>query len=128
MSEYFFLTLFILSQSVEGSTATEFMEHLVPSSLSSLEPFSSTLSVILNEEGGIIDDTVICKHSPTKYYVVTNAGRKDRDVAWINEKVAEWNSEREAKDSVSFTPMYEQGLVALQGSSLKSLLFYVVTN
>lgn len=103
------------SSSIEGPGATEFLEWITPASLSSLSPFRSTLSVILNEDGGIIDDTVICKHSPSKYYVVTNAARKERDVAWISEKIAEWNQQHSSEEPVTFTPKYELGLVALQG-------------
>ena len=32
------------------------------------------LSVLLNEHGGIIDDTVITKHAEGAFYMVTNAG------------------------------------------------------
>jgi glycine cleavage system aminomethyltransferase T len=43
--------------------ATDFLEYLTPSSLLILEPYASTLSVLLNERGGIIDDMMITKHA-----------------------------------------------------------------
>ena len=101
--------------SIRGPGATPFLEHLTPSSLSSLSPFSSTLSVLLNPEGGIIDDTVICKHSPDVYYVVTNAGRRDRDLAWFDEQIQKWNNS--GKDKVHLEVLEDWGLVALQGES-----------
>jgi glycine cleavage system aminomethyltransferase T len=58
-------------------------EHLTPSSLSSLPAYTSAFSVLLNAHGGIIDDTVITKHSTEAFYVVTNAGRREEDLAWI---------------------------------------------
>jgi aminomethyltransferase len=91
------------------------MEWITPASLSSLLPFSSTLSVILNEQGGIIDDTIICKHASTKYYIVTNAARRDRDISWIEDKLVEWNAKHSDKDPVTLTPKFDRGLVALQG-------------
>ena len=59
-----------------GPTALAFLQHITPASLTSLEPFSSTLSVLLSNEGGILDDLIITKHSDTSFYVVTNAGRR----------------------------------------------------
>ena len=70
----------------------------------------------MNEKGGIIDDTVVTKHSDDAFYVVTNAGRRERDLAWIKEKIQEWNnSERAARGAVSLELLDGWGLVALQG-------------
>jgi len=90
-----------------------FLERLTPSSLQLLNPFSSTLSVFLNENGGIIDDLMITKHSEQEFYVVTNAGRRDRDLAWITEQLEIWNEGRE--DAVELDVLEGWGLVALQG-------------
>lgn len=75
-----------------GPGAQAFLESLVPSSLASLKPYTSTLSVILNEKGGIIDDTVITKHDEDSFYVVTNAGRRDRDLDWFQSNLEKWNA------------------------------------
>jgi aminomethyltransferase len=102
--------------SFRGATATEFLEWLTPSALSALPAYNSTLSVLLNERGGIIDDTVVTKHAPDAYYVVTNAGRRERDLAWFTEKLGEWNgSERAAKGKVEMEVLEDWGLLALQG-------------
>ncbi|KAI5120191.1 hypothetical protein M0805_002657 [Coniferiporia weirii] len=106
-----------------GATATQFLEWLTPSSLSSLEPYSSTLSVLLNARGGIIDDTVITKHAPDAFYVVTNAGRRERDLAWFREKLEEWNaSPRAANGKVELEVLDNWGLVAIQGPEAAVLL------
>jgi len=102
--------------SFRGPTATAFLEWVTPSSLSSLSPYSSTLSVILNEKGGIIDDTVITKHANDAFYVVTNAGRRDRDLSHFKEKLEEWNTSDRAKDGkVELEVLDGWGLLALQG-------------
>ena len=100
-----------------GPTATQFLEWITPSGLAALDPYSSTLSVLLNEKGGIIDDTVITKHASDAFYVVTNAGRRDRDLAWFKEKVAEWNKTDLAKKEggVEHEVLENWGLLALQG-------------
>ena len=75
------------------------------------------MSVLLNEAGGIIDDTVITKHSQDAFYVVTNAGRRERDLAWFKEKLAEWNAGEVAKKEgpVEHEVLEGWGLLALQG-------------
>ncbi|TFK80591.1 glycine cleavage system T protein [Polyporus arcularius HHB13444] len=107
----------MVQSNFRGPTVTAFLEWLTPSSLKSLAPYSSTLSVLLNERGGIIDDTVITKHAEDAYYVVTNAGRRDRDLAWFKEKLAEWNAGEKAKTegTVEHEVLEGWGLLALQG-------------
>src|SRR5580765_1364830 len=84
-------TIFFIIFSFRGKTATQFLEWLTPSSLSNLKPYSSTLTVLLNEKGGIIDDTIVTKHSTEAFYVVTNAGCREKDLAWFETKLREWN-------------------------------------
>ncbi|KAG7086204.1 hypothetical protein E1B28_002168 [Marasmius oreades] len=107
-----------------GPSTTRFLEWLTPSSLSTLKPYNSTLSVLLNEHGGIIDDTVITKHAEDAFYIVTNAGRRDRDLQWLQGKLEEWNSE-EGKGKgakVELEVLEGWGLLALQGPESASYL------
>ncbi|KXN90339.1 putative aminomethyltransferase, mitochondrial [Leucoagaricus sp. SymC.cos] len=114
----------MVQSNFRGKTATQFLEWLTPSSLSSLSPYSSTLSVILNENGGIIDDTIITKHAVDAFYVVTNAGRRERDLAWFKEKLQEWNASDKGKEgTVEMEVLENWGLLALQG-----MLISFVTN
>jgi aminomethyltransferase len=90
--------------------------------LGTLPTYSSTLSVLLNERGGIIDDTVITKHSQNAYYVVTNAGCRDKDLAWFLAKIAEWNARHPESEHVEHEVLENWGLVALQGPKSASVL------
>ncbi|KIK54089.1 hypothetical protein GYMLUDRAFT_1024387 [Collybiopsis luxurians FD-317 M1] len=113
----------MVQSNFRGPSATEFLEWLTPSSLSALKPYSSTLSVILNEKGGIIDDTVVTKHAEDAFYIVTNAGRRDRDLAWFKEKLEIWNSSEHAKKGpVELEVLENWGLLALQGPKAASYL------
>ncbi len=108
------------TSSFRGATAMQFLEWLTPSSLSALAPYTSTLSVFLNERGGIIDDTVITKHASDAFYVVTNAGRRAEDLAWFAARLAEWNGSERAKDGlVEHEILDGWGLLALQGTSYR---------
>jgi aminomethyltransferase len=107
--------------SFRGGTTRAFLEHLTPSALGPLAPYSSTLSVLLNERGGIIDDTVITKHADDAFYVVTNAGRRDRDLPWFREQLEVWNTGDQAKElgKVEMEVLEGWGLLALQGFILQ---------
>ena len=106
----------MVQHTFSGPSAQDFLMSLTPSSLSSLAPYTSTLSVILNEEGGIIDDTIITKHSDESFYVVTNAGRAAEDKAHFETKLKEWNAgSGSGGKEVKWEIMDGWGLVALQG-------------
>ncbi len=76
--------------------------------------------MLLNERGGIIDDTVITKHASDAFYVVTNAGRRAEDLAWFAARLTEWNVSERAKDGpVEHEVLDEWGLLALQGTSYR---------
>ncbi|ESK85651.1 putative gcv1-glycine subunit mitochondrial [Moniliophthora roreri MCA 2997] len=113
----------MVQSNFRGPSATQFLEWITPSSLAALKPYSSTLSVILNEKGGIIDDTVVTKHSEDAFYVVTNAGRRDRDLQWFKDKLAEWNATEKGKQGpVEHEILEGWGLLALQGPQAASYL------
>ncbi|KAF9489606.1 glycine cleavage system T protein [Pleurotus eryngii] len=108
----------MLQSHFRGPGATAFLEKLTPSCLSSLKPYTSTLSVLLNEDGGIIDDMIITKHAEDAYYVVTNAGRRDRDMAWFKERL----KDKEIAGKVDWEVLDGWGLLALQGPQAASFL------
>ena len=105
----------LLQHRFTGSSSQDFLLSLCPSSLHTLKPFTSTLSVLLNDVGGIIDDTIITKQeNDDSWYVVTNAGRIAEDKALIEKKLAEWNGKNQGKE-VKWETLDGWGLVALQG-------------
>ena len=112
----------MLQHRFTGPSSQSFLMSLTPSSLHSLPPYTSTLSVLLNDEGGIIDDTIITKQSnDDEWYVVTNAGRIKEDVAHIEAKLAEWNAANGGKE-VQWERMDGRGLLALQGPKSADVL------
>ncbi|KAK4685861.1 aminomethyltransferase, partial [Tremellales sp. Uapishka_1] len=112
----------MLQHRFTGPTTEAFLSSLCPSSLHSLPSFTSTLSVILNPEGGIIDDTIITKQEDSShFYVVTNAGRSKKDIEWISARLAEWNGKNAGKE-VKWEKLEGWGLVALQGPKAAEVL------
>jgi aminomethyltransferase len=109
----------MIQQTFRGPSAQAFLSHLCPTSLASLQPYTSSLSVLLNESGGIIDDMIVTKHAnDNEFYVVTNAGRAKEDGEWFAKQLGEWNSTRGKGKEVEWNKLEGYGLVALQGKSI----------
>ncbi len=51
--------------------------------LESLPTGSGTLSVITNARGGIVDDCIVTRTGPQDFYMVSNAGCADKDIAHL---------------------------------------------
>ena len=112
----------MLQHRFTGPTTESFLMSLCPSSLNTLAPFSSTLSVLLNDNGGIIDDTIITKQQDSSsFYVVTNAGRITEDKAHIQQKLGEWNKANVGSE-VNWETLDGWGLLALQGPKSAEVL------
>ncbi len=53
-----------------GKDAAEFLEHVTVADVSKLKPGCAKLSLILNEQGNILDDTVITNAGDYMYVLV----------------------------------------------------------
>ncbi len=70
-----------------------------------------TLSLFTNEQGGIIDDTIIMQQQDS-LYVVSNAACADKDLAHIRKHLAEFQNKG---FDVDFNVIQDHSLIALQG-------------
>jgi aminomethyltransferase len=90
------------------------------------------LSVLLTEQGGIVDDTIIArlgegagegigkeKHDEG-FYVVTNAGCREKDLEYIKKELDEFRSA--GGDKVVWEVLDGRGLIALQGPESEAIL------
>ncbi len=59
------------------------IQRLIPSDLSRLQPGQGQYSVLLNEQGGIVDDVIFYCHSPEHWTVIVNARTTEKDRTWI---------------------------------------------
>lgn len=110
-----------------GVGAPAFLERITPSSIASLSENHSTLSTLLHPDtGGIVDDTVITR-LPTGFYVVTNAGCREKDLAYLAEQLDLWRKEH-PDQPVEWRLRDKHGLVALQGPLSATILQRVLTD
>ncbi|MCC0176271.1 glycine cleavage system aminomethyltransferase GcvT [Waterburya agarophytonicola K14] len=103
----------------EGQGLIDAWQTLVPSDLSRLKPGEAMYTVLLNAEGGIIDDIIFYLSSATqseqKAVVIVNAGTTDKDKNWIL-------SHLQDSSIVMKDISREQALIALQGSQAATVL------
>ncbi|MCE2720230.1 MAG: glycine cleavage system aminomethyltransferase GcvT [Dolichospermum sp.] len=73
---------------LQGQNLISQLEYLVPSDLSRLQPGQAQYTVLLNHQGGIVDDIIIYyqgtdSFDTQKVVIIVNAATTDKDRAWI---------------------------------------------
>jgi len=98
---------------LEGEGAIELLEKITPSPFSKTPLNKAKYTVLLNSNGGIIDDLIITKLADDKFFLVYNAGCKEKDEKFIQDNLPA---------SLTFTPLRERSLIAIQGSKAEAIL------
>jgi len=94
---------------VTGTGAFDFVQSVTTNDVSKLVPGKAQYSLLLNEQGGIIDDIIVYCRTADDYMIVLNAGCKDKDWTWLQAQ-AQAMSELEMTDIGDMT-----ALIAVQG-------------
>jgi aminomethyltransferase len=82
------------------------LEKIVPGDITGLEPMKTRYTVLLNDDGGIIDDLMVTRWDANTLFLVVNAACKDKDFAYIRQKIG---------DTTKLQPLPDRALLALQG-------------
>ena len=90
---------------IGGGEAEKGLETLLPTDLAVLKDGRPKYSLLLNPDGGIVDDLMITRRG-IHFYVVVNGATKDGDIAWLETRLPR---------GVVIDHMREQALLALQG-------------
>jgi len=120
---------------VTGDKAAAELEKLLPGAIASLKPGKVRYSLLLDDDGGILDDLMVTNATPwidgdeeagtegqwgePAYYLVVNGAMKWDDIAHLREHL---------DDDVTLTHMDEHALIALQGPSAATALNRVMRN
>ncbi|KAF7997705.1 hypothetical protein HCN44_008878 [Aphidius gifuensis] len=111
----------MLQTEISGNNAAEYLESLTTADLKNLNQGASVLTVFTNDNGGILDDLIITKDSENKFFVVSNAGRRNEDMEIFEKRKNEYKIQEKQISLIHFDPS-EYGLVALQGPSAAGIL------
>jgi aminomethyltransferase len=68
---------------LEGEPLVESLQPLVPSNFARLQSGQAQYSVLLNPDGGIIDDIIFYLQNSDRGVLIVNASTTDRDKTWI---------------------------------------------
>jgi aminomethyltransferase len=90
---------------VAGPGAEKGLESVLPADLAILKEGRLRYSLLLNDEGGIVDDLMATRRGD-HFYVVVNGATKQGDIAYLEERLPR---------GVVLDHMKEQALLALQG-------------
>ena len=90
---------------VAGDGAAEALEALLPGDISALKPGHMRYSLLLGEDGGVLDDLMVF-YTGKDYSIVVNGATKWDDIGHLREHLP---------DEIRLTHFDEQALLALQG-------------
>ena len=109
----------MLGSSMRGKDAIEFVESIVVGDIRGLKNGTGTLSVVTNDKGGIIDDTVVTKVNDEDVYIVLNGACSEKDQAHINKHLKAFKAK--GKDC-EFIVHGDRSLLAFQGPKAVDVL------
>lgn len=100
---------------VEGPDAESLLDFLSTNEIAHKEIGTATYTVWCNASGGCVDDLIVYRETPSRFFVVVNAGNRQKDLSHLQEHAKGKN--------VRITPHYEtDGILALQGPAAERIM------
>lgn len=97
---------------IKGKNSTRDMEAILSCAIASMEIGQCRYGFICNELGGAVDDQIIYRLGENEFFMVVNAGTKQKDYQWLKNHVSE---ETEIEDISSKTAKIDlQGPLSAQ--------------
>jgi aminomethyltransferase len=110
---------------LDGPDAKAFLRRLIANNVDRLQVAGKALySAMLNEAGGVIDDLLVYYLDDTRYRLVVNAGTATKDLAWMADRLDEWQlaaSLRQRRDGAEALAM-----IAVQGPNARRKVWQVL--
>lgn len=101
---------------VRGEHAMELIQRLTPTDLASLEEGRARYTVLLNENGGIIDDLLVYAVSERRFLLCVNAANTGKDLDWLADHALQYPD----VEVTNLTRRY--GMLALQGPAAEQIM------
>ncbi len=73
---------------VSGPQTAAWLNQLLTNNVDRLEPGECQYTLMLNPQGGVIDDLIVYRLEQEAYLLVINAAKIDEDVAWLESHLA----------------------------------------
>ena len=103
----------------KGVDAKAFLQVLIANDVAKLKDQGKALySCMLNDRGGVVDDLIVYYLDDQYYRMVINAGTTEKDIAWINAQVGEFN--------VAVEPKLDLAMIAVQGPNSRAKTYQAI--
>ncbi|MDD3516969.1 MAG: glycine cleavage system aminomethyltransferase GcvT [Chromatiales bacterium] len=91
----------------QGIEAEAGLRHLLANDVARLQsPGAALYACMLNEQGGVKDDLIVYRLDDSRFRLVVNAGTRDKDLAWLRERLP---------GSVQINERKDLAMLAVQG-------------
>lgn len=104
-----------------GEESLALLNYLTANDVAKLEDGKAQYSLLLNEQGGIVDDILVYRLKPDHFLMVVNASNIEKDFAWVSKHRANFQN-------VSLKNVSDQtALLAFQGPKTISIIKTLTT-
>jgi len=100
---------------IEGLGAEALLDYLSTNTIIGKEDGTATYTVWCSESGTVVDDLILCRESATKFFVVVNAGNREKDLIHLLHY-------SNARDVIINDRYHEDGILAVQGPKALALI------
>ena len=102
---------------ITGSEAAQFIHRLVTADIVNMPLGRARYTLICNDSGGIIDDTIVYRLEEERFLLVPNAANADEVLGWLNQWKDGWAIRVELRVLTE-----ETALIAIQGPRAREIL------
>ena len=97
---------------IEGAGSAALLESLVPVDIAGLGVNRQTYALLTNQRGGVMDDLIITRWGPERFFLVVNAACKQQDINHLATHLA----------GQELTVLQDRALLALQGPAAREVM------
>ncbi len=99
---------------IEGPDAEKLLDFLSTNKIAGKKEGSATYTVWCHEDGGCVDDLIVYRLGPEKFFVVVNASNREKDLKHLQKYAKNFQ--------MSVTPLFDHhGILAVQGPKADQL-------
>ena len=100
---------------VTGAESEKFVNHIFTNDITDAPDGKIFYGMMCHPTGGVVDDLLVYRMAPQRYFLVINASNIDKDVAWIMEHAKDF-------DVVVENQSEQYGEVAVQGPKTEEII------
>jgi len=100
---------------VEGKDAEKLLDYLSTNKIAGKDNGTATYTVWNKPNGGCVDDVIIYKIDPTHFFVIVNAGNRQKDLDHVKQQSKDFDVRIQDK-------FKEEGIIAIQGPKALDLV------